>query len=106
MRPPCHRLKPVQYLESPPIPELAPFLECVWTLEGHVDALGGAPQVVLPDGRTELVLHFGDPFERVDATNGATTTTRQAAILFAGQLTRQLVLQPTGRISVLGLRFR
>jgi hypothetical protein len=29
----------------------------------------------------------------------------QPKLLFAGQLTRQLVLHPTGRIGVLGLRF-
>jgi AraC-like DNA-binding protein len=95
----------MQYSEFPPIAGLAPFVQCVWTLEGHVDALGGEPQVVLPDGRTELILHFGDPFDRIDDVDGQRTVTRQAAILFAGQLTRQLVLQPTGSIGVLGLRF-
>jgi AraC-like DNA-binding protein len=96
----------MQYSELAPAAELAPLLECVWTLDGHVDALGGEPQTVLPDGRTELVMHFGDPFDRIDVCDGRTTLTRQDPILFAGQLTRQLVLQPTGRIGVLGLRFR
>jgi len=95
----------MRYEQFAPVAGLAPFIECVWTLEGHVDALGSEPQGVLPDGRTELIIHFGDPFDRIDAWNGSTTVTRQPAILFAGQLTRQLVLQPTGRIGVLGLRF-
>ena len=57
---------------------------------------------MLPDGRPELILHLGDPFERVHA-NGVAE--RQAHVLFAGQLTRQLVLRPTGRIAVIGIRF-
>ena len=93
----------MHYTEFAPLPALAPFLERVWTLEGHADALGGEPQVVLPDGRAELVLHFGDAFERLDASTGANV--RQPWLLFAGQLTSQLVLHPTGVIRVLGLRF-
>ncbi len=95
----------MQYAEFAPVPDLAPVLDRVWALQGHVDDLGGEPQVVLPDGRPELVIHFGDPFDRIDVLDGRATVTRQPAILFAGQLTRQLVLKPTGRIGVLGLRF-
>jgi AraC-like DNA-binding protein len=95
----------MRYAEFDPLPAMAPFLERVWTLEGHADALAGEPQVVLPDGRPELIFHFGDPFERVDVLETGTIRTVQPRLLFAGQLTRQLVLQPTGRIAVLGLRF-
>jgi AraC-like DNA-binding protein len=95
----------MQYVECDPIPALAPFVARVWTLEGHAEMLGGEPQVVLPDGRTELIFHFGDPFERIDTSTTGTTRTVQPRLLFAGQLTSQLVLQPTGRIAVLGLRF-
>ena len=96
----------MRYVEFDPLPAMAPFLERVWTLEGHAEMLAGEPQVVLPDGRTELIFHFGDPFERVDISEtGSTSRTLQPRLLFAGQLTRQLVLHPTGRIGVLGLRF-
>jgi AraC-like DNA-binding protein len=95
----------MRYVECEPLPALAPFLERVWTLEGHAEMLAGEPQVVLPDGRTELIFHFGDPFERIDSSRNGNTTTLQPRLLFAGQLTSQLVLQPTGRIGVLGLRF-
>jgi len=67
--------------------------------------LAGEPQVVLPDGRTELIFHFGDPFERIDVSEAGTSRTVQPRLLFAGQLMRQLVLHPTGQIGVLGLRF-
>ena len=95
----------MRYVEFDPLPAMAPFLERVWTLEGHADALAGEPQVVLPDGRPELIFHFGDPFERVDVSETGTIRTVQPKLLFAGQLTRQLVLRPTGRIGVVGLRF-
>jgi AraC-like DNA-binding protein len=92
----------MDYQQVAPAPRLAPFVECVWTLEGHASDLGPDDQPVLPDGRPELIVHFADPFDRL-WTGGRVE--RQAAILFAGQLDAQLVLQPTGRVSVLGVRF-
>jgi AraC-like DNA-binding protein len=90
----------VQYRESGPVPQLASFVECVWVLGGQAEP-GDPPQAVLPDGRPELVLHFGDPFALV--TDGCQV--RQPSIVFAGQLASQLLLQPTGRIAVVGIRF-
>lgn len=92
----------MEYREHQPVARLAPFLECLWTLEGHTGELAGETQPVLPDGRTELVVHFGEPFERIEEG----IAELQPAVIFAGQLTRRLVLRPTGRISVLGVRFR
>ena len=93
----------MEYRESPPPPELAHVLQCVWSLEGHASELGDAMQPVLPDGRPELIVHFGDAFERID---GRGAWVKQPQALLAGQLDRQLVLRPTGRIAVVGLRFR
>src|SRR5262245_55014435 len=93
----------MQYTEHPPASALAHMVECMWTLEGHARELAGPAQPILPDGRSELIVHFGDPFERVDDEGGAD---RQPPLIFAGQLTRRLVLQPTGRVAVLGVRFR
>jgi AraC-like DNA-binding protein len=93
----------VQYHEYPAELELRPFVQCIWTMEGQAGALSAELQPVLPDGRPELVVHLADPFERIDA-NGACR--RQPPILFAGQLTRQLILRPTARVAVVGVRFR
>ena len=93
----------MEYREFPPPPELAHVLHCVWSLEGHASELGEAMQPVLPDGRPELIVHFGDPFERID---GRGEWVKQPLALLAGQLDRQLVLRPTGTIAVVGLRFR
>ncbi|HUR21731.1 MAG TPA: helix-turn-helix transcriptional regulator [Vicinamibacterales bacterium] len=92
----------MQYAEHAPIPELAPVVELVWTLSGDAATLGVGTQPILPDGRPELILHFGDAFERVHADN---RIERQPTIIFAGQLRCQLLLRPTGVIGVLGVRF-
>jgi AraC-like DNA-binding protein len=91
----------VDYREYLPCARLAPIVHCIWTLEGSAAEIGGEPQSILPDGRPELVLHFGEAFERIDAQGRAE---RQPAVLFAGQLTRRLLLRPTGRIAAAGVR--
>jgi len=93
----------MDYREYAPRPSLADYVQCLWTLDGRPEGDPGGVDPVLPDGRSELVLHFGDPFERVSAEGLATT---QPALLFAGQLEGRLLLRPTGRVSVLGVRFR
>src|SRR5688500_12224026 len=91
----------MQFSEVPPLRALAPFVERIWMLEGVTDGTGdGDP--ILPDGRPELVLHLGDPFELVDEDGRGMT---QPAIIFAGQLPSRLILRPTGRTAVLGIRF-
>ena len=92
----------MEYCEFAPGVLLGPFVDRIWTLTGVAAELEGAAQPVLPDGRPELVIHFGDPFERLGSVGEAT---RQAGVLLAGQLTAQLTLRPTGRIAVLGVRF-
>ena len=92
----------MNYRQFTPAPSLASLVEWVWILEGDASELEGPDQPVLPDGRPELIVHFGDPFERRWADG---RVERQAPVLFAGQLDAQLMLRPTGRISVLGVRF-
>ena len=104
----------MEYRELAPVPELACAIECIWLLQGDSfncqncqncqdcqDSL--QPQAILPDGRPELVLHFGDRFERVSRTGDRVL---QPAMIYAGQVTSPLLLRPTGRVAVLGVRFR
>jgi AraC-like DNA-binding protein len=91
----------MEYLEHAPSAALAPVVQCIWTLSGVASDADAALQPVIPDGRPELILHLGDPFERLQADG---TVDRQARLLFAGQLTRSLLLRPTGRIAVVGVR--
>src|SRR5262245_57939964 len=91
------------YREYAPAPMLADVVDRIWTLEGSPGELGESDQPVLPDGRPELILHFGDRFRRVEADGSSEV---QAAAIVAGQLTGPLVLRPAGRVSVLGVRLR
>jgi len=92
----------MDYREYRPVPSLVPFVDRLWTLVGPAVPDEADVQPVLPDGRPELVIHFGDPFHRVSATG---TSVRQAQVLLAGQLTEQLLLKPSGAVAVLGVRF-
>lgn len=88
----------MDYREYRPSAPLSAIVDRIWTLEGHAAGV----QPVLPDGRPEVIVHFGDAFERLDEHGRAT---RQAATIVAGQLNAQLVLRPAGRVSVAGVRF-
>src|SRR6266404_7912558 len=55
------------YREHAPAPRLAEIVDRIWTLEATASEFGDADQPVLPDGRPELILHFGDRFKRVEA---------------------------------------
>ena len=89
----------MRYCEIRPVAGLRGIVHCLWLLEG--EGAGVAPEAVLPDGRPELVLHFGDPFERVTVDGSVAL---QPSLLFAGQLTSQLLLRATGRVAVVGVR--
>jgi AraC-like DNA-binding protein len=92
----------VQYREYAPWPRLASTVHCVWTLEGHARELADV-QPILPDGRPEIILHLGDPFDRIEADG---SHPRQPATLFAGQLLNPVTLRPTGVVAVVGVRLQ
>jgi AraC-like DNA-binding protein len=87
----------LDYKEFAPSRRLAPIVSCFWTLEGHAEEV--REQAVLPDGRPEVIVHLGDPFDRLHDV-----VERQARVIFAGQITNRLILRPTGRVAVLGIR--
>jgi AraC-like DNA-binding protein len=88
-----------RYQEFAPEPALAAHVHCGWSFQGHEE---GVEQAVPPDGRSELIVHCGRPYEERDST-GAWRA--QPALLFAGQLTRPLVLRSRGAVAVIGVRF-
>ena len=90
----------MHYREYPPSPDLAPFVRCFWTLSGAPPQ--GAPERLLPDGRTEIAIHLGDPFDRLVAPG---CRERQHRALFIGQLDTHVSLEPTGVVSVFGACF-
>ena len=95
----------MRYREHP-VPEsrgLQAVVETIWTLQSDGPAgPAAAADPVIPDGRAEIIVHFGDPFDRL--VNGGFE--RQASTLFVGQLTEAILLRPANRVSVLGIRFK
>jgi methylphosphotriester-DNA--protein-cysteine methyltransferase len=89
----------VHYEEFAAPPALAAHVHCLWRFEGEE---AGVEQAVPPDGRCELIVHAGRPYEE-RGTGGAWQA--QPRLLFAGQLMRPLVLRSRGEVSVLGVRF-
>ncbi len=92
----------LRYLELPPRPALAPYLECVWEVWDHRERALRGPERVVPDGCPELILHLADPFARRAGGRWAA----QPRAFLAGPLTRPWLLRAGRRVRTLGLRFR
>ena len=91
----------MDFREHTPCPRLRPFIQCYWTL--RIDAPSPLPpQRVFPDGAIEIIVHFGEPFERLDDSGPH----RQSDTLLAGQIWSPVILRPSPRADVLGIRFR
>jgi AraC-like DNA-binding protein len=90
----------MRYEEHPPPAAVAPFVACLWTLTG--EATGATFDLILPDGRPELVVHRGDPFRR-KLPSGAVR--RQPRSLVVGQMLGAVALAPGARVESLGIRF-
>jgi len=88
------------YEEIAPPPPLDALVHRFWFLRGSLDA--GSPQTIVPDGRSEIVLHLAEPFAEPDRSGFARA---QPWALFAGQLTGPLHLIPRGPADVVGIRF-
>lgn len=92
----------MQYREHEPAADLRDLVECFWSLALAFEPQS-PPQCIFPDGRIELVLHLGAPFERLLDQGGYEC---QAPWLAVGQMTRATRLRPTGVTRALGVRLR
>jgi hypothetical protein len=90
------------YKTIEPPQALAPFVDCLWVLSAPKSEGDVEPELVLPDGKTELIVHFGDDFEKLEGN----AYQRQARVLMSGQLTERILLKPTGEIGVVSVRFK
>jgi AraC-like DNA-binding protein len=90
----------MRYREFRPSEPVRSFVERYWTL----DAEGGAADVqkVVPDGRAELILNLGEPFEAFHDGRWQ----RQPVCFLAGQITGPLLLRPRGPAHIIGVHFR
>ena len=72
------------------------YVRCYWELQGRAGH-PGVLETILPDGCTELVIHFGDPFLCGDIL--------QPRVMFVGQMTRPTTVEPSGNAGCFGIRF-
>jgi len=91
----------VLYREFRPSPSLDDAVDRLWWLEGPAELIGAEP--IPPDGRTEIIVHGGDPFEQRDPDGGWRAQTR---VLFAAQATRAVQVRPRGLARIVGARLR
>ncbi|HEY2018034.1 MAG TPA: AraC family transcriptional regulator [Bryobacteraceae bacterium] len=91
----------MRYRKISPQGAASEFVDCYWALE--CDGSGPAEeQRVVPDGRAELIVNLGRPFESLQ--NGQWR--EQPQCFLAGQITGPLLLRPQGHARILGVRFR
>jgi AraC-like DNA-binding protein len=91
----------MHYEELAPPPELRGLVHRLWVLRGLAPA-GGPFQRAMPDGRAELIFNFADSFECLDGRSPRA----QPLSLLVGPSRRAMAIRPTGRIDLLGIRFR
>jgi AraC-like DNA-binding protein len=101
----------MHYREFKSSPQLAPYVECFWTLESDDETLDRVrlatsdnvqPERILPDGCVELILNFGAQF-REQKEDGHQE--RQPMYFLVGQMTRPMLISPEGRVELVGVRF-
>lgn len=85
-----------------PSPRLAPFVDCIWLVASRGVAPPPEPEIVLPDGKVELIVHFGDHFEKMERGKFV----KQARTLLSGQLTEKIFLRGSGAVGMVAIRFK
>ena len=93
----------MRYREISPRKSLARFIECFWVLDSEGSPAPGQPERILPDGCVELILNLKAPFRELK--QGGETHVQPLRFL-AGQLTRPILIAPTGAVELIGIRFQ
>lgn len=93
----------ISYREQRPSAALAQYLECFWFASDTSNFSANTSEKILPDGCVEWVFHLGAPFQRWTARGEWETQPRSFVV---GELTRFLLVRPTGQSVIMGVRFR
>lgn len=92
----------MRYQEIQPAPPVNKFVECFWTLESGPAVASAQPERILPDGCAEMILNFGARFSEQQESGHRKL---QPLHFFVGQMTRPMLITPTGDVQLLGIRF-
>ena len=76
------------------------IIEEIWVQESPAEAAAG-PTTILPNGRIELVIHYGDPFELMTDAGPKTMTSAHVV----GQQHKPVSVKATGMTGVVIVRF-
>ena len=91
----------MEYREIIPIPQLAPYVECYWSIRTRPDKIS-VPRPILPDGCADIIFNFGPPIINHHA-NDTFINTNPAFIV--GNMTRAVASQPDGYYNLIAIRF-
>lgn len=89
------------YSEHLPSRQLSPYIKTYWFLEGCLPAAALQPERIFPDGCMELIIHYGDAFQKL---TGDQLEKQDAGFVF-GQLESYIELVPAALTGVMGVKF-
>lgn len=92
----------MHYREARPSAHLVDIVDRFWSVD-YDSGPEAPPEPVLPDGCPEIIFNLADRFQRIPSHGDIET---QATAIVSGQLRRRLMIRPTGRVSLFGIRFR
>ena len=93
----------MKYLERSPSFDLSDHVKTYWSLE-YDDGIGnGPPEPIVPDGCVEIVFNLADRFKRYHADGSIEIL---PASLVAGQIKDRILIGPTGKVRLFGIRFK
>lgn len=91
----------MNYFEYTPSPALAPYVKVYWFLEGRMPVNVIVPERIFPDGRMELIIHYGDAFKQCFGSQRQ----QQPPGFVYGQLEKYIEIMAAPRTGVMGVRF-
>lgn len=91
----------MNYQTFEPCHDLTTLVKCYWTLESLKEK-SPEKQTIVPDGCIEMIFHYGAVYKQY-IENGKSIIQPRCFVI--GQLTRPLVIEPTGETGIFSIRF-
>lgn len=91
----------MDYSEHLPSPHLRSYVKTYWFLQGNLPLEALQPERIFPDGCMELIIHYGDAFQKLTADK----LEKQANGFVYGQLEQFIELVPSQDMGVMGVKF-
>lgn len=93
----------MEYCEAMPSAVNAAFIKKYWSIKGTPDLIDAAPEPILPDGCVEIIFDLADRFVQYHEDGRVEL---QARTIIAGQMSRGILIGPTGETDLFGVRFQ